>query len=119
MSFYFGDMFFGGFTIIFMFFFIFISSMIIYTFVKGIKQNNYNNQQPILSVEAIVIAKRTKVSGHEHTRTSYYVTFEVESKDRIELEVQGIEYGQLIENDKGKLTFQGTRYKGFAREKTF
>ena len=71
MPFYFGDMFFGGFPIIFMFFFLFIFSMMIFTMAKRIKQNNYNNQQPILSVEAIVIAKRTKVSGHEHTRTTY------------------------------------------------
>ena len=32
-----------------------------------------------------------------------------------ELKVQGTEYGMLIEQDKGKLTFQGTRYLGFKR----
>lgn len=47
----------------------------------------------------------------------YYVTFEVESGDRMELHVPGREYGQLAEGDKGKLSFQGTRYLGFERRR--
>jgi hypothetical protein len=50
-----------------------------------------------------------------HTSTSYYVTFQVASGDRMELHVSGREYGILIEGDYGKLTFQGTRYLGFQR----
>ncbi len=72
------------------------------------------------------MAKRTDVSRYHHNGTDnsmehyssstwYYVTFEVESKDRMELEVSGSEYGMLAEGDKGKLTFQGTRYLGFVR----
>ena len=52
---------------------------------------------------------------HAIHSTSYYVTFEVESGDRIELEVNGLEYGMLVEGDCGKLSFQGTRYLGFER----
>lgn len=48
--------------------------------------------------------------------TSYYVTFQVESGDRMELSVNGSEYGMLAEGDEGKLSFQGTRYLGFERE---
>lgn len=47
--------------------------------------------------------------------TTYYVTFQVESGDRMELHVSGIEYGMLVEGDYGKLTFQGTRYLEFVR----
>ena len=47
----------------------------------------------------------------------FYVTFEVESGDRMELSVVGSEFGLLVEGDKGRLTFQGTRYLGFEREK--
>ena len=50
------------------------------------------------------------------TDTSYYVTFQVESGDRMELSVTGSEYGMLVEGDEGKLSFQGTRYLGFERE---
>ena len=49
--------------------------------------------------------------------TTYFATFEVESGDRMELKVPDNEYGMLAEGDIGKLTFQGTRYKGFERGK--
>ena len=52
---------------------------------------------------------------HTTTSTSYYVTFEVESRDRMEFSVYGKEYGMLAEGDEGKLTFQGSRYLGFER----
>ena len=47
------------------------------------------------------------------TSTRYYVTFQVESGDRMEFSVSGREYGLLVEGDTGRLTFQGTRYLGF------
>lgn len=50
---------------------------------------------------------------HTTSSTSYYVTFQVESGDRIEFCVKGSEYGMLVEGDRGRLTFQGTRYLGF------
>ena len=45
------------------------------------------------------------------------MTFQVDSGDRMEFSVSGQEYGLLAEGDRGKLTFQGTRYLGFEREK--
>jgi len=93
--------------------------------VKGITEWNKNNHSPRLTVPATVVTKRTDVtrrrrSGtnghhHHHTSTSYYVTFEVESGDRMELHMTGSEYGLLVEGDRGNLSFQGTRYLGFER----
>lgn len=93
--------------------------------VKGISQWNKNNHSPRLTVPATIVAKRTNVSRHRHsganghhhhtTSTTYYVTFQVESGNRMELHVAGHEYGLLVEGDKGNLTFQGTRYLGFER----
>ena len=68
---------------------------------------------------------RTSVTHHHdmnntamsHTSTSHYVTFQVESGDRMELNVTGSEYGLLVEGDQGRLTFQGTRYLGFERQR--
>ncbi len=54
---------------------------------------------------------------HHHTLTKYFVTFEVESGDRMELQVEDFKYGMLVENDIGKLTFQGTRYVDFDGQK--
>lgn len=92
---------------------------------RGIKTWNYNNAQPVLTVDAKVVAKRADVSSnvhhdannmsHHHTYTRYYATFEVESGDRMELMIKDDEYGMLVEGDRGKLTFQGTRYMGFKR----
>ena len=94
--------------------------------VKGIGQWNKNNNAPRLSVPATVVSKRENVSRHHHggagvhhhhhhTSTSYYVTFQVESGDRMELHMTGQEYGLLVEGDRGTLHFQGTRYLGFDR----
>lgn len=53
---------------------------------------------------------------HHASRTSYFVTFEVESGDRMEFCVDGSQYGMMVEGDNGKLTFQGTRFLGFVRQ---
>jgi len=115
------DMFGMMFTIVF----VLAIGTFITTAVKGIGQWNKNNNSPRLTVDATVVAKRTNVSHHHnggvnnhhhHTSTTYYITFQVESGDRMELHVAGHEYGMLIEGDYGKLTFQGTRYLGFERQ---
>jgi hypothetical protein len=74
-----------------------------------------------------VVSKRTNISrssrfNHDNSNhfddyssTDYYVTFEVESGDRIEFNIKGEEYGLLVEGDNGKLAFQGTRYLGYER----
>ena len=53
--------------------------------------------------------------GRHHYTHAYYVTFEVESGDRMEMKVSGSEYGLLAIGDSGRLSFQGTRYLGFER----
>ena len=122
---------FGLFPIMFSVVFIIVIGMFIVTAVKGIGTWNKNNNSPRLTVSAVVVAKRMDVSHHHHanagditgthghhisTSTIYYVTFQVESGDRMELSVRGSEYGMLVEGDKGKLSFQGTRYLSFERE---
>lgn len=110
-----------------MFFAVFalVLSVIVVSVIRGLRQWNRNNKAPRLTVPATVVAKRTNVTHHHtgtnggmqhHTSTTYYATFQVESGDRMELPVAGSEYGLLVEGDRGKLTFQGTRYLGFERQ---
>ena len=111
---------FGMFGIMFTLMFILVFGIFIVTIVRGIGQWNKNNNSPRLTVPASVVSKRMNVSHHHHDRhthhsTSYYVTFQVDSGDRMELHMTGQEYGMLAEGDKGYLTFQGTRYLGFER----
>ena len=115
---------FGAFGVMFTIVFVLFIGIFVVAIVRGIGQWNKNNNSPRLTVPATVVSKRADVSHrhhagehhHTHTSTSYYVTFEVESGDRMELHMSGTEYGLLIEGDQGKLTFQGTRYLGFERE---
>lgn len=103
--------------------FILVFGVIIFTIIKGIMEWNSNNKEPVLSVIAKVVTKRTNVTRHSngnnhvnsHSSTTYYATFEVESGDRLEFTVSGKEYGMLAEGDIGKLVFQGTRYHSFDR----
>ena len=115
----------GMFHIMFTLGFALVFVLFLVTAVQGISQWNKNNHSPKLTVPATIVAKRTNVSQHRsgganghhhhHTSTTYYVTFQVESGDRMEFCVAGHEYGVLVEGDKGKLSFQGTRYLGFER----
>ena len=82
--------------------------------VKNISRNRKDNNSTRLTVEATVVTKRTHVWG-DHSHTNYYVTFQVASGDRMELEIQSNQFGYLVEGDRGKLTFQGTRFLGFER----
>lgn len=127
-------MFFGWFDVIFsaifpLLFLLFVG-LFIFTLISNFRTWNKNNHSPRLTVPAAVVAKRTDVSHsstpnagdptgshgyHTSTSTSYYVTFQVESGDRMELAVNGSDYGMLVEGDIGKLSFQGTRYLGFER----
>ena len=91
-----------------------------------------NNNSPRETVNARVVTKRMKVTGHGRTMmrggsaamntlgssvyTRYFVTFELENGRRVELGVKDPEYGVLAEGDQGVLTFQGSRYLGFEQK---
>lgn len=84
------------------FFFIGIIALIfivlIINIIKGIITWNYNNSQPRLTVNTKVMARRQNVSAHTqynennmssvHANTSYFLTFEIESGDRMEFKVK-------------------------------
>ena len=111
---------FGILGIMFTLVFILVFGIFVVTIISSIGEWNKNNHSPKLTVSAVVVAKRTNVSHHHHDHhthhsTSYYVTFQVDSGDRMELHMTGQEYGMLVEGDRGNLSFQGTRYLGFER----
>lgn len=108
----------AGFTFFFVLIFIIVIGGLVYSIVKGVGTWAQNNASEVVTLQARVVAKRTKVwggSGESSSSTSYYVTFEAEDGTRQELPVNGRTYGMLAEGDVGALTHQGTRYKGFVR----
>ena len=119
------------FSLLFPLVFLLALGTIMFALVGNLRTWNKNNHSPRLTVQAAVVAKRTQVSRHRNANagdatgahgyttssvTTYYVTFQVESGDRMELQVGGAEYGMLVEGDTGKLSFQGTRYLSFQRD---
>ena len=106
--------------------FVIVIVMFVVTAVKGLSQWHSNNQSPRLTVEAEIVSRHEDVSVHHHNTgdgmdhvshsTTYYVTFQVASGDRMEFQVPRREYGFLVEGDRGRLTFQGARYQGFQRQ---
>ena len=105
--------------------FVIVIVMFVVTAVKGLSQWHSNNQSPRLTVEAEIVSRHEDVSVHHHNTgdgmdhvshsTTYYVTFQVASGDRMEFQVPRREYGFLVEGDRGRLSFQGTRFLGFER----
>ena len=113
---------FGIFGLLFSVMFCFVFGLILFVIIKSLSQWNKNNHAPRLTVPATIVATRGHTTSHHHAgdmhhhhSTTYYVTFQVESGDRMELMVPSTEYGLLAEGDRGNLTFQGTRYLSFAR----
>jgi hypothetical protein len=103
--------------------FVFVLGVILFSLARAFGEWMYNNGQPIETKPARVISKRSELQGaansaaNHHIRTYYYVTFEFEDGDRKEFYVRSNEYGLLTEGDQGKLTYQGTRYHRFDRDR--
>ena len=116
---------FDVFPILFFLVFAMVFGTFLMTAITGFSQWNKNNHSPRLTVDATVVAKRGNTTRHHHHganghmhhtyNNTYFATFQFDSGDRIELQMTGPEFGLIIEGDKGKLTFQGTRYLGFER----
>lgn len=105
---------FMGFSAMFSIVFVTVILVFLAVAIKGLRQWSTNNRSPRLTVEATVVTKRAHHSRNgEHSSSSYYVTFQVVSGDRMELRVSGTDYGMMAEGDWGDLTFQGTRFVEF------
>ncbi|GAB3592302.1 hypothetical protein GCM10027446_12710 [Angustibacter peucedani] len=109
---------FGAFGVVFVVLFVVVVGVVLYRLVQGGMQWQANNESPLATVPATVVTKRQETGGGGHdTRvvTRYYATFQLASGERLELPLDGREFGLLAEADHGQLTHQGTRFKGFER----
>ncbi len=112
----------GIFFILFFLAFFAILGLILYTVFRNISRERKNDKAPRLSVQARVLAKREELRryGTQHNgirvHQLYFATFQVPSGDRMELQLENIDYGLIVEGDQGILHFQGTRFLGFDRQ---
>ena len=73
------------------------------------------------TVDAMIVKKRLSCTSHhhgaevftDHERTNYFVTFQLEKNNRIELQVKEGQYDLLFDGERGKLTFRGKRFIRF------
>lgn len=76
-------------------------------------------EKPVYSMQAVVKGKRTLVEADAENplvpRTSYFVTFHKRDGNRVELQVQGEDYGLAAEGDEGILVWQGDAFVVFKR----
>ena len=103
---------FGGFVVAI------VVSVFATVIVKGVGQWLRNNASPVVTTSARVVTKRGEVhggTGESRAQTAYFATFEMPSGERCELALPARESGLIAEGDTGQLTYQGTRFKGFAR----
>ena len=102
----------GGFSVLFVAVFLLLIGVVVFVIVSNIARASRDRASPRLTVQARVVAKRAQVWNHY---TYYYATFEVESGDRMELSLDGEDFGLLAEGDAGELTFQGGKFLSFER----
>lgn len=87
-----------------------------------------NRHSPLIVTQATILDKRieehyirSKRSAGIGYRTRkvmiYYITFNLEGGEHIEFRINELVHSELKKGDCGKLTFRGSKYIGFVREK--
>jgi hypothetical protein len=109
-----GSSLFGAFPIMFFAVFALAFLIIAGSIIQNMRQRHKDDHAPRRTAQVTVVAKRTHVWG-DHSHTDYYVTFQLETGDRLELEVPDSRFGYLVEGDNGILTSQGSRFLSFER----
>jgi len=92
---------------------IFIGGILLLIITIPIVEYNKNEKQPVITTDAVLLTKSTQQLGRGFS--SYHLTFEITSKERISLKVDHQKYALFIEGDKGTLTYQGSRFITFER----
>ena len=92
-------------------------AVFILRFGGNFKEWKQNQQHPRLAVEVLISSKRTHHTHHYikgrqigKGTITYYVTFQLDDGDHIEVKMSEKEYDMLFVGKRGILTFQGTKF---------
>lgn len=120
------DLVFSGSWVLFALMFLLVMGAFVYRAVRYARA-------PRMSSPAVCTAKRTQVTGHSSatrgageasgtgmattgtTSTWYYASFQLPDGQRLELSLDGREYGQLAEGDSGILNWRDDIFEGLQR----
>lgn len=85
----------------------------------------YGGGKPIITVNSKVINKRVRTFHDTQSYgdmipsynyiTSYYVTFEMESEEKLEFSITDVEFENIAIGDTGKLSYQGSKFLAFEK----
>ncbi len=75
-------------------------------------------KHPVVTNAAMLVDKQQNTSGGfiRLGRTEYLGLFEFADGTRVKLRMSPDEYSQLLEGERGMLTYQGTRFMNFDRQ---
>ena len=89
----------------------FVATFIVIMLIRGLGQRN-QTQAPRRTLNAVVAGKR---GGTGKASETYYIAFEADNGERMEVSVDAATYGLLAPGDAGQLTLRGAQYLGFVR----
>ena len=108
-----------SFNIIFIIVFGFIMAMVILQWIRDKRSPRVVTMATIADKPIKKQRVRTRLSSgfgyRVHYMNIYYVAFDLEGGERLELQVSKVKYNQLKKGTTGKLTFQGKRYISFEK----
>lgn len=84
---------------------------IIYGIMRFVRKTEEKKQKPEMTQEAKVAAKRVDTSASP----LYYVIFDLENGERLELRVSEEIYALVAKEDMGRLTYRGQEFVRFER----
>ena len=94
--------------------------------VKGLAQYHRDNQAPMLTEQAVVTyippvrdfhttPYSSNRSGFFNSSSAAFVSFQLNSGEVKRFRLQKEEYERLQAGDRGMLTYQGSRFRGFSK----
>lgn len=94
-----------------------IGYVIVKNIIRAIKKHHKLKTTEIVTHYGEVFSKDIDVyRKNDRTIRTHYITFELDTKERISLKATVKEYAQVEIGDKGNITYQGDWYKEFIRE---
>lgn len=104
-------------------FFIGVFILAVVTYLRVNAEYRRNMKSPVTTQKAKLISKRVEIKGHKNpdkdpklnptARIYHVLRFRLENGELAEYDVEEADYNQMTEGALGKLTTQGTWFKGF------
>jgi hypothetical protein len=105
-------------------FFAIVIGGITYQQIQKMRVSARNDSLPILTTRATLVSKRKDVIAQPPginpknqiaPSTTFFASFRLPEGQTVEVQVDNVQFAALTEGEAGQLTYQGTRFLGFAK----